>query len=218
VTKRRPREGKPPKIYPSAIVHPDARIGTDVVIGAFTFVADGAVIGAGTRIQGHTGIFTGVVLGEDVLVGPSATFTNVRHSRAAFPRAPHYALTHVDDGATLGAGSILVAPVHIGIHAFVGAGAVVTKDVAPHALVAGNPARVIGWACTCGETLARGARRPKRAQCTLCMREFVADPRSPGLTEKGPREKGPREKGLAEDPLSDKARWGARSPRRSRDA
>jgi UDP-2-acetamido-3-amino-2,3-dideoxy-glucuronate N-acetyltransferase len=204
VIKRRPHRGDPAKIYPSAIVHPGARIGTDVVIGAFTFVADGAVIGAGTRIQGHTSVFTGVVLGDDVFVGPGATFTNVRHPRAAFPRAPHYALTHVSDGATLGAGSILVAPVHLGANAFVAAGAVVTKDVAPHALVAGNPARVLGWACTCGETLARGARRPKRAQCTHCTREFEPDPRSPGLREK------PSSK--------DNAPQGARSPRRSRDA
>ncbi len=197
--KRRTRRRDPAKIYPSAVVNEGARVGADVVIGAFTFVADGAVIGAGTRIQGHTSLFAGVVLGEDVFVGPAVTFTNVRHPRAAFQRAPHYAVTHIDDGATLGANSVLVAPVHVGTNAVVGAGAVVTKDVAPHAIVAGNPARLIGWACTCGETMARGSRRPKHAQCTHCTREFEADPRSDGLLPSPPR------------PFSRKGRGGARA-------
>jgi UDP-2-acetamido-3-amino-2,3-dideoxy-glucuronate N-acetyltransferase len=198
VIKRRPREGKPTKIYASAIVHPGARVSADVVIGAFTFVAEGAVIGAGTRIQGHTSVFAGVTLGDDVFVGPGATFTNVRHPRAAFPRAPHYERTRVEDGATLGAGSVLVAPVVVGTQAVVAAGAIVVKDVAPHAIVAGNPARVIGWACTCGETVARGTRRPKLARCARCARELTLDPRSSGLTDRGAP--------------------GAQSPRRSRDA
>ena len=200
----RARAGLPAKIYPSAIVQPGARLGEDVVIGAFTFVADGAIVGRGTRVQGHTSLFAGVVLGEDVFVGPAVTFTNVRHPRAAFPRAPDFARTHVDDGATLGANAVLIAPVHVGRHAVVAAGAVVTKDVAPHAIVAGNPARAIGWACTCGETMARGARRPKRAQCAHCAREFTTDPRSPGLTAAPLKE--------------DRGGSDARPPRRSRDA
>jgi len=169
-----------------------------VIIGAYTFIAAGAAVGAGTRIQGHTSVFAGVTLGDDVFVGPGATFTNVRHPRAAFPRAPHYERTRVDDGATLGAGSVLIAPVTIGTQAVVAAGAVVTKDVAPHAIVAGNPARVIGWACTFGETVARGTRRPRRAHCKRCQREVTIDPRSNGLKDKGAP--------------------GGRSPRRSRDA
>jgi UDP-2-acetamido-3-amino-2,3-dideoxy-glucuronate N-acetyltransferase len=76
----------------------------------------------------------------------------------------------VEDGATIGAHATLVAPVLVGRHAVVGAGAVVTHDVPDHAIVVGNPARIVGWACECGETLARGARRPTRAECGACRR------------------------------------------------
>ena len=174
VITRRPRLGAPAKVYPSAVVQPGASLGADVVIGAFCFVAGGAVVGRGTRVQSHVSLWNGVVLGEDVFVGPAATFTNVRHPRAAFPRAPHFEPTIVASGATLGANAVLVAPVRVGACAVVAAGAVVTKDVAPHAIVAGSPARVIGWACECGETVARGARRPKRAECARCGRELSA--------------------------------------------
>src|SRR5579883_2179384 len=128
---RRERKGAPPRVHKPSVVSPDARVGADVVIGAFCFVAAGAVIGAGTRIQSHTSVWAGVVLGEDVFVGPGAMFTNVRTPRAAFPRAPAlegetWDETHVEDGATIGAHATLVAPVRVGRCAMVGAGAVVT--------------------------------------------------------------------------------------------
>jgi UDP-2-acetamido-3-amino-2,3-dideoxy-glucuronate N-acetyltransferase len=165
---RRARTGAPAKIHPPSVVAEGAQLGTDVVVGAFCFVARGAVLGSGTRIQSHTSVWDGVVLGEDVFVGPGATFTNVRRPRAAFPRAPRWDRTRVDDGATLGAGSVLVAPVHVGTCAMVGAGAVVTRDVPSHALVIGNPARVVGWVCECGETVARGETRPSGTACSAC--------------------------------------------------
>jgi acetyltransferase-like isoleucine patch superfamily enzyme len=152
-------------VHPPSVVGERARLGLDVVIGAFCFVADGAVIGAGTRIQSHTSVWDGVELGEDVFVGPGAQFTNVRHPRAAFRRGPHWDRTVVEDGATIGAHAVLVAPVRVGHHAMVGAGAVVTRDAPAHAIVAGNPARVIGWACVCGETVARGAEPPRDLRC-----------------------------------------------------
>jgi acetyltransferase-like isoleucine patch superfamily enzyme len=168
---RRPRTGAKARVYPPSIVADGARLGEDVVIGAFCFVAGGAVIGSGTRIQSHTSVWDGVELGQDVFVGPGAQFTNVRHPRAAFPRAPHWDRTTVEDGATVGANATLVAPVRVGRHAVVGAGAVVTRDVPPHAIVAGNPARVIGWACECGETVARTTHRPAQARCA-CGRDL----------------------------------------------
>lgn len=169
---RRERAGAPPKVHPPSTVAEGAAIGADVVIGAFCFVARGAVIGAGTRIQSHTSVWDGVTLGQDVFVGPAAVFTNVRHPRAAFVRAPNWDATVVEDGATIGAGAVLVAPVRVGAWAMVGAGAVVTRDVEAHAIVAGNPARVVGWACACGETVARGADKPERAKCGACGREL----------------------------------------------
>jgi UDP-2-acetamido-3-amino-2,3-dideoxy-glucuronate N-acetyltransferase len=173
---RRPRTGSPPRVHPPSVVADGADLGTDVVVGAFCFVARGAVVGAGTRIQSHTSVWDGVVLGEDVFVGPGAQFTNVRHPRAAFPRAPHWDRTTVEDGASIGANAVLVAPVRVGRAALVGAGAVVTRDVPAHAIVAGNPARVVGWACECGETVARGEQPPsadRAARCETCGRVLV---------------------------------------------
>jgi UDP-2-acetamido-3-amino-2,3-dideoxy-glucuronate N-acetyltransferase len=167
---RRVRTGAAARVYPPSVVAEGARLGSDVVVGAFCFVAKGAVVGAGTRIQSHTSVWEGVELGEDVFVGPGAVFTNVRHPRAAFPRAPHWDRTVVEDGATVGAGAVLVAPVRVGRCAMVGAGAVVTRDVPAYAVVVGNPARVVGWACECGETVGRGEARPTGGECEVCGR------------------------------------------------
>ncbi|HXX70097.1 MAG TPA: acyltransferase [Polyangiaceae bacterium] len=170
---RRPRAGALPRIYPPSVVLDGAALGTDVVVGAFCFVAAGAVIGSGTRIQSHTSVWDGVVLGEDVFVGPGVQFTNVRKPRAAFPRAPHWDRTSVEEGASLGANATLVAPVRVGKFAMVGAGAVVTRDVPAHAIVVGNPARITGWACECGETASREREPPAPLQCRACGRLLV---------------------------------------------
>ncbi len=172
--KPRTRTGAPPRIHPPSVVSEGAHLGPDTVIGAFCFVASGAALGAGTRVQSHTSVWDGVELGEDVLVGPAAVFTNVRHPRAAWVRAPHWDRTVVEDGATIGAGAVLVAPLRVGRFAVIGAGAVVVRDVPAHAVVAGNPARVIGWACACGETVARGQGRPERVRCEACGEELRA--------------------------------------------
>jgi UDP-2-acetamido-3-amino-2,3-dideoxy-glucuronate N-acetyltransferase len=179
----RARTGAPPTVYPPSVVSPEAKVGSDTVVGAFCFVAAGAVIGAGTRIQSHTSVWAGVTLGEDVFVGPGAMFTNVRHPRAAYSRAPHWDETWVGDGASIGARATLVAPVRVGRYAMVGAGAVVTNDVPPHAIVVGIPSRIVGWACTCGETLARGIEPPERARCALCGRVFVREGETIAETE-----------------------------------
>ncbi len=163
-------------MYPSAIVAPGVELGPGAVVGAFCFVADGAKIGAGCRIQSHTSVWAGVELEEDVFVGPAVVFTNVKRPRTGFVRAPDWDETHVGRGATLGAGAVLVAPLRIGVCAMVGAGAVVTRDVPAHAVVAGNPARVVAWACACGETLARAeGDSPRAARCVTCERRYVRE-------------------------------------------
>jgi UDP-2-acetamido-3-amino-2,3-dideoxy-glucuronate N-acetyltransferase len=174
ITKRIPR-GAAPKIYESAIVMEGAEIGSDVMIGAFCFVAAAARIGSGTRIQSHTSIWDGVTLEENVFVGPAATFTNVKHPRVEFPRAPNFDRTLVERGASIGAAAVLVAPVTIGSYAMIGAGAVVTKNVPAYAIVIGNPARVVGWACECGETISKSAASPKHALCTHCGAKFPSN-------------------------------------------
>ena len=166
-------------IDPTAIVEPGALLGEDVQIWHWTHVMPGAHIGArtsigqgcfigpvaigeGCRIQNHVSLYAGVTLEADVFLGPSCVFTNVTHPRAHVSRKAHYAATLVQRGATIGANATVLCGVTIGHHAMVGAGAVVTKDVAPHAIVVGAPAAQIGWACSCGETL------PATRVCARC--------------------------------------------------
>lgn len=130
-----------------------ARIGRDVVLGQNVFVGDGARVGDACKIQNNVSIYDGVVLEEGVFVGPSAVFTNVMNPRARVERKDAYRHTRVRIGATLGANCTIVCGVTIGCHAFVAAGAVVTRDVPDHALVAGVPARQIGWMSRHGEKL-----------------------------------------------------------------
>ncbi len=145
-----------------------ARIGTRCMVGQGCFVGDGVRIGNGCRIQNHVSLYDGVELDAEVFVGPSAVFTNVARPRAAHPRRLSYASTRVGRGATIGANATIVCGVKIGAHAFVGAGAVVTHDIPDHALVLGAPARIKGWICACGETVARNRSRPKTPTCPKC--------------------------------------------------
>ncbi|MBM4372393.1 MAG: N-acetyltransferase [Deltaproteobacteria bacterium] len=150
------------KIWHFCHVSKGARLGARVVLGQNGFVAGGAVIGDGCRIQNNVSVYDGVLLEEEVFVGPSAVFTNVRTPRAHVDRKGEYVVTRVCRRATLGANSTVVCGCTVGPYAFVAAGAVVTRDVPAYALVAGAPARRIGWACACGESL------PPSLSCTRC--------------------------------------------------
>jgi UDP-2-acetamido-3-amino-2,3-dideoxy-glucuronate N-acetyltransferase len=145
-----------------------ARIGKRCMLGQGCFVGSGVRLGDGCRIQNNVSLYDGIELEDDVFVGPAAVFTNVRRPRAAFPRKPDFETSHVGRGATIGANATVVCGVRIGAYAFVGAGAVVTEDVPAHALVLGAPARVRGWICACGETIARSPRQPRRRVCSQC--------------------------------------------------
>jgi UDP-2-acetamido-3-amino-2,3-dideoxy-glucuronate N-acetyltransferase len=153
------------KIWHFCHVMSGARIGARCVLGQNVFVAATAVIGDGCHIQNNVSIYDGVVLDDDVFVGPSAVFTNVRVPRAAVSRKGEFEPTLVRRGASIGANATVVCGVDIGSYALVAAGAVVTRDVAAHAVVAGVPARRTGWVCACGEQIAR-ARPVKR--CARC--------------------------------------------------
>jgi UDP-2-acetamido-3-amino-2,3-dideoxy-glucuronate N-acetyltransferase len=156
------------KIWHFCHVCAGAQIGAGCVLGQNVYVAATAVLGDGVRVQNNVSIYDGVVLDAHVFVGPSAVFTNVERPRVEHPRKGAYAPTRVGRGATIGANATIVCGTTIGRYAFIGAGAVVTRDVSPHALVVGNPARVLGWACTCGERLPEGTPSP----CGACGRTF----------------------------------------------
>ncbi|PYF01698.1 UDP-2-acetamido-3-amino-2,3-dideoxy-glucuronate N-acetyltransferase [Rhodopseudomonas faecalis] len=127
-----------------------ARIGRKCSLGQNVFVGNDVVLGDNVKVQNNVSIYDAVEIEDDVFCGPSMVFTNVYNPRAAIVRKNEYRRTLVKRGATLGANCTIVCGTTIGEHAFVGAGAVVNKDVAPFALMVGVPARRIGWMCLCG--------------------------------------------------------------------
>ncbi|MGH7330803.1 MAG: acyltransferase, partial [Polyangiaceae bacterium] len=179
-----------PTIHPSAVIDEDVSIGEGTRIWHFThlskgckigercslgqnvYIAPGVRIGSNVKIQNNVSIYEGVELEDNVFCGPSMVFTNVLTPRSAFPRntSRHYIRTVVRKGATIGANATVVCGNTIGEHGFVGAGAVVTHDVPNYAIVVGNPARVIGYACLCGAKL---VLEPGGAHCTGCARTYL---------------------------------------------
>jgi UDP-2-acetamido-3-amino-2,3-dideoxy-glucuronate N-acetyltransferase len=164
VVDRGARVGAGTKIWHFCHVMAGARIGARCVLGQNVFVAARAVIGDGCRIQNNVSIYDGVVLADDVFVGPSAVFTNVRNPRASVDRKTAIEPTAIGRGATIGANATIRCGVRVAEFAFVASGAVVTRDVPAHAVVAGVPARRTGWICRCG---ARLERRPLK-RCPAC--------------------------------------------------
>jgi UDP-2-acetamido-3-amino-2,3-dideoxy-glucuronate N-acetyltransferase len=147
-----------------------AVIGSDCTLGQNVYVDDEAVIGDRVKIQNNVSVFRGVQLLDDVFVGPSAVFTNVKNPRSPFPTdARDYQPTRVLRGASIGANATIVCGATIGAWAFVGAGAVVVGAVPDYALMVGVPARQIGWMCQCGRRLDAGAAS---ACCPACDRRY----------------------------------------------
>ncbi|MDP2004986.1 MAG: DapH/DapD/GlmU-related protein [Rubrivivax sp.] len=145
--------GEGTRVWHWVHVSAGARIGANCSLGQGVFVGNDVHIGNGVKIQNNVSVYDAVTLEDDVFCGPSMVFTNVMNPRAAVVRKHEYRRTLVKRGATLGANCTLVCGVTVGEYAFVGAGAVVSRDVLPFALVAGVPARRIGWISRHGERL-----------------------------------------------------------------
>jgi UDP-2-acetamido-3-amino-2,3-dideoxy-glucuronate N-acetyltransferase len=157
------------KIWHFCHVSSGARIGRDCVLGQNVYVAPTVVVGDGVKIQNNVSIYDGVTIDAHVFVGPSAVFTNVVNPRSEISRKDEYRPTRIGPGASIGANATIVCGHSVGAYAFIGAGAVVTANIPPYALVFGVPARQHGWMCRCGVQLTlEGAA----AYCAACGRGY----------------------------------------------
>ena len=137
--------GEGTKIWHFSHIMPNSKMGEKCNIGQNVVVSPDVVLGNNVKVQNNVSIYTGVICEDDVFLGPSMVFTNVTNPRSSVNRRGQYEKTYVRQGATIGANATIVCGHDIGRYAFIGAGAVVTKEVKPYALVVGNPARQIGW-------------------------------------------------------------------------
>jgi UDP-2-acetamido-3-amino-2,3-dideoxy-glucuronate N-acetyltransferase len=160
--------GEGTRIWHHAHVRAGARVGGGCVFGKNVFIDSGAVVGDRVKIQNNVSVYAGVEIGDDVFVGPTATFTNDRVPRAF---NEHWVIvpTVVGVGASIGANATVVCGHTLGPYCMVAAGATVTRDVAPHELVAGTPARTLGWVCRCGRVLSREPEPPAEFRCSDCQ-------------------------------------------------
>lgn len=145
------------KIWHFTHIMPNCRIGRNCNFGQNVVVSPGVILGNNVKVQNNVSIYTGVTCDDDVFLGPSCVFTNVTNPRSAVNRRDQYAKTHVGQGASIGANATIVCGHDIGKFAFIGAGAVVTKNVPDYALVIGNPARQAGWMSEYGHKLSFNA-------------------------------------------------------------
>ena len=145
--------GKGTRIWHFSHLMTGCRVGENCNIGQNVVISPEVVLGNRVKVQNNVSVYTGVTCDDDVFLGPSCVFTNVTNPRSAINRRGQYARTRVGKGATIGANATIVCGHDIGAYAFIGAGAVVTKDVPAYALLVGNPARQIGWMSEYGHRL-----------------------------------------------------------------
>jgi UDP-2-acetamido-3-amino-2,3-dideoxy-glucuronate N-acetyltransferase len=166
--------GRGTRIWHFSHVMAHSVIGERCNIGQNVVISPQCHVGDNCKIQNNVSLYTGVVLEADVFCGPSMVFTNVINPRSHVERKSEYRRTLVRRGASIGANATIVCGVTLGQYCFVGAGTVVTRDVPDHAIVYGNPARLRGWACWCGESLELGTTADGREQCSCpaCGRQY----------------------------------------------
>ena len=145
--------GKGTKVWHFCHVMKDAKIGQGCNIGQNVYIGSGAVIGNNVKIQNNVSVYAGIVVEDDVFLGPSCVLTNVTNPRSQVVRHGLYEETVFRRGATVGANATIVCGIELGRYCFIGAGAVVTKDVLPYALVVGNPGKQVGWMSEYGHRL-----------------------------------------------------------------
>lgn len=162
--------GKGTKIWHFTHIMKNSKIGENCNIGQNVVISPNVVIGNNVKIQNNVSVYTGVICEDDVFLGPSCVFTNVINPRSFIERKHEYKQTIIKKGASIGANATIVCGNTIGRYALVGAGAVVTKDVPDYALVVGNPARIIGYVCKCGNRL---ENKDGEYVCTSCGKKYI---------------------------------------------
>jgi UDP-2-acetamido-3-amino-2,3-dideoxy-glucuronate N-acetyltransferase len=169
--------GEGTKIWHFSHVMKDSRIGRGCNIGQNVVISPQCVIGNNVKIQNNVSVYTGVILEDDVFCGPSMVFTNVYNPRSHVERKNEYRTTLVKRGATIGANATVVCGTTLGRYSFVGAGSVVTRDVPDFAMVYGNPAKLRGWCCACGEKLLIAIAPPaeQKIECERCAEVYRFD-------------------------------------------
>lgn len=150
--------GEGTKIWHFSHIMSQVKIGKNCIFGQNTNVATGVVIGNNVKIQNNVSIYTGIIIEDDVFLGPSCVLTNVSNPRSQVNRHSLYEKTHIKRGATIGANATIVCGVTLGRYCFIGAGAVVTRNIPDYALVLGNPARQRGWMSRHGHILGKPDR------------------------------------------------------------
>jgi UDP-2-acetamido-3-amino-2,3-dideoxy-glucuronate N-acetyltransferase len=166
--------GEGTKIWHFSHVMSNSKIGRNCNIGQNVVISPSCVIGDNVKIQNNVSVYTGVILEDNVFCGPSMVFTNVINPRSHVDRKDEYQQTLVRIGATIGANATIVCGTRLGCYSFVGAGAVVTRDVPDYAVVVGAPARISNWVCSCGLMLNFDgeSRGRETARCT-CGAEYT---------------------------------------------
>ena len=145
--------GKGTRIWHFSHIMSGARLGENCNLGQNVLVSDDVILGNNVKVQNNVSIYTGVICEDDVFLGPSMVFTNIVNPRSAVVRKGAYVKTHVGRGASIGANATIICGNDLGEFCFIGAGAVVTRDVPPFALVIGNPGRQVGWMSEYGHRL-----------------------------------------------------------------
>lgn len=161
--------GEGTKIWHFSHIMKNSEIGEKCNIGQNVVISPNVVLGNNVKIQNNVSVYTGVKCEDDVFLGPSCVFTNVINPRSFIERKEEYKETIIKKGVSIGANATIVCGYNIGKYAFIGAGAVVTKNIPDYALVVGNPARIIGYVCKCGNRLEENKDNYK---CSICNKEY----------------------------------------------